>query len=137
MQKIDKVVLKETKYIAVWVLLFSAILQAVFLVIGQWDYTVLLGNLLSGTACVLNFFSMGITVQKAVEKEEKEAKQAMKSSNMLRTFFLFVVVVLGVLLDCFSTWATVIPMFFPRVAIAMRPLWDRKARKKEESGNEK
>ena len=127
MQKIDKIVWKETKYIAVWILIFSAVMQAVFLVIGKWDYTVLLGNLLSGVAGILNFLLMGLTVQRAVEREEKEAKQMMKLSGLMRTFLLFVVTVAGVLLPCFSIWTVLIPLFFPRVAIALRPIWDRKA----------
>ena len=71
MAKVDKVVLKETKYIALWVIIFSLIMEAVFLIINKWDYTVLLGNLLSGAVGVLNFFLMGLGVQKAVMQEEK------------------------------------------------------------------
>ena len=41
MKKLDATVRQETKYIAVWVLLFSAVMEAVFLIIGKWDYTVL------------------------------------------------------------------------------------------------
>ena len=50
MTNLDPTVKKETKYIALWVIIFSMILQAIFLVIGKWNYTVLLGNLLSGGA---------------------------------------------------------------------------------------
>ena len=71
MAKVDKVVIKETKYIALWVVIFSLVMEAVFLIINKWDYTVLLGNLLSGTVGVLNFFLMGIGVQKAIMQEEK------------------------------------------------------------------
>lgn len=130
MQKIDKVVLKETKYMTAWMLILSAILQAVFLVIGRWNYTVLLGNLLSGSAMILNFLLMGITVQKAVDKDPKEAKQAMKASGMARTFFLFLVAAIGILLkNVFSAWTVIIPMFFPRLIVAIRPLWDRGSKK--------
>jgi len=54
MKKVDKTVLNETKYIALWVFLFSILMQAVFLVIGKWDYAVLFGNLLSATFAVIN-----------------------------------------------------------------------------------
>ena len=37
-----------------------------------------------------------------------------------------VIVVIGVVLPCFSTWTVLIPMFFPRIAIAFRPLFDKK-----------
>lgn len=136
MQKIDKIVWKETKYIAAWVLIFSAILQAVFLVIGKWDHTVLLGNLLMGVAVTLNFLLMAITVQNAVGKEEKDAKQMLQLSRTLRTLGLFCVALLGVLLPCFNLWAVLIPLFFPRVAIALRPLWNKKTEGSEHHDHE-
>ena len=135
MQKIDKIVWKETKYIAAWVLILSAILQAVFLVIGRWDYTVLLGNLLSASASVLNFLAMGIAVQKAVEKDEKDAKQAMKASNMIRTFGMFIILMIGVLAPCFHLLTLIIPLIFPRIAIAIRPILDKKKPSDKEDTN--
>ena len=126
MKNIDKVVLRETEYIAVWTLIFSLLMQAVFLVIGKWDYTVLLGNILSGAAVIINFFLLGITVQRAVDKDEKDAKTQMKLSQTYRFLFLFVILVIGVLLPCFNVWAVLIPMSFTRIAIAIRPLFDKK-----------
>ena len=46
MKKIDRTVLTETGYIALSVLILSALMQAVFLAVGAWDGAVLLGNLL-------------------------------------------------------------------------------------------
>ncbi|MBE7036219.1 MAG: hypothetical protein E7403_02880 [Ruminococcaceae bacterium] len=126
MSKVDPMVLKETKYIACWVLILSVLLQAVFLVIGAWDYTVLLGNLLSGSVCVLNFFLMGTTVQKALQKDKDGAKTTIKASQLYRMLMLTVTVVLGATLPCFQLWATVIPLFFSRIAVSFRPLFDKK-----------
>ena len=123
MNKIDKTVLKETKYIACWVLFLSMIAEAVFLIIGKWDYTVLLGNILSAGLVILNFFLMGITVQRAVEKDEKEAKNTMKVSQLYRNLLVICVTVIGVTLKCFNTWIVLIVLFFPRIAIAFRPLF--------------
>ena len=131
MQRLDSVVIKETKYMAAWVLILSAVMQAVFLVIGQWDYTVLLGNLLSATAVIANFFGMALGIQHALGKDEKDAKQGIRASNALRLFGMFAVLALGVLLPCFSTWTTVIPIFFPRLIVAFRPLWDKNMRREE------
>ena len=66
---------------------------------------------------------MGITVQSAVNKEDKEARSTMKMSQTLRTFMLFAAAALGVLLPCFHTVTSLIPLFFPRVAIALKPLF--------------
>lgn len=126
MKKIDPTVLRETRFIAIWVLLFSVILQSVFLIIGKWNYTVLLGNLLSGSVAILNFLLMGITVQKAVLLEERDAKNTVRASQALRNIFLFIVAAVGVLLPCFSNWTVIIPLLFPRIAIILRPLFNKK-----------
>lgn len=125
MGNIDPTVIKETKYIAAWVLILSALLQAVFLIIGKWDYTVLLGNCLSAVLMIVNFFLMGLTVQRSLNKEEKEAKTAIKLSQMYRNLLVLGVLIVGVVLPCFSTWTVLIPVVFPRIAIAVRPLFDR------------
>ena len=126
MKKIDPGVRKETQYIACWVVILSVLLQAVFLVIGRWTLPVLFGNLLSAVASILNFLGIGFTVQRAVEKEEKDAKQLIKLSGMVRTFLMFLVLLVGVLLPVFSTWTVLIPLIFPRIAIAFRPLLEKK-----------
>lgn len=126
MKKIDRTVLTETGYIALSVLILSALMQAVFLAVGAWDGAVLLGNLLGGAAAITNFFLMGLTVQAATAKDEKSAKAAMRSSQSLRTVFLFAAAALGVLLPCFDTIASLLPLFFPRIAIFFRPLVGRK-----------
>lgn len=127
MKKIDGTVLNETKYISFWVLILSLLMQAVFLVIGKWDFSVLLGNILTSFAVIVNFLLMGITVQNALEKEEKEAKNLMRMSQMYRFLFLLVVIVVGVVLSCFNTWAVIIPVFFPRIAVMFRYFFDKNA----------
>ncbi len=134
MQKIDQTVFKETKYIALWTLVFSAVMQAVFLVINMWDYTVLLGNLLGASAAVLNYFGIGLSVQRALEKEPKDAKQSMRLSSSARMLFLFCVAIVGVTLPCFHRVASLVPLLFPRVAIAFRMLGNKK--QVEEGENE-
>lgn len=54
MMKIDGTVIKETKYIAGWVVVLSVMMQVAFFFLNRWDYTVLLGNILSGAASILN-----------------------------------------------------------------------------------
>ncbi len=120
MSKIDDTVRRETVYIAVWVLILSVIMQAVFLVVGQWKIGVLLSNVLSATAAIANFLIMGITIQKAVDKEQKDAAQMMKFSQSARLFMQFAFAAVGVLLFK-SIIASIVPLFFPRIAIAFRP----------------
>lgn len=120
MSKIDKVVIQETTYIAIWSGILSLLMQAVFLIIGKWDYTVLLGNLWGVFVMLLNFFLLGLTVQKAVTKEEKEAKNVMKLSHSMRNLMVFVLAVVGVVLPWLSTLPMIISLFFPRIAMTIR-----------------
>ena len=122
MKALDPTVKRETVYIFAVSLLCSMLMQAVFLLLGKWDYTVLLGNLLGLIASVGNFLLLGITVQNALGKDEKEARDRMKLSQMLRTLMLFVVALIGYLISVFNILSLVIAYLFPRIAVAVRPL---------------
>ena len=124
---IDGTVKKETKYIALWTAILSLLLQAVFLVMDAWGIDVLLGNLFGGCIAVLNFFLLGLTVQNAVKKSEEDAK----ISHTYRNLLVLAAAVLAIVLPCFHTWAAIIPLLFPRIAIALRPLMDRAKKETE------
>lgn len=126
MHKIDKTVIRETIYIAVFTLILSMLMQSIFLIIGKWNYTILLGNLLGYVADVLNFFLMGLTVQKAVGLSEDDAKTRVKFSQMLRLFMLAAFALVAGISKHFSLIAFVIPLIFPRIAVTFRPYFDKK-----------
>lgn len=123
MKKIDATVLKETVYIATGTLILSLLMQSVFLVINKWEYTVLLGNLLGYIAAVGNFFLLGLTVQSAVEKEEKDAKSFVKLSQTARLLMLFIVAIIGYTIPIFDIIPLVITFLFPRIVIAVRQVF--------------
>ena len=121
LKNVDAAVKRETLYIAAAVGVMSLLLQSVFLIAQRWDYTVLLGNLLSAAAVIVNFFFMGLTVQRSLDKDEQDAVTAVKFSQQIRLLMMFVVVALGAALPCFNLYAVIIPLFFPRIAVALRP----------------
>lgn len=123
--KIDKTVIKETKYITFFVVILSILMQAVFLIIGKWDYTVLLGNIYGAAIAIFNFFAMGLFIQKAVNQDEKEAKQTVKSSQSLRFAALVLLVGVGVVIPIFNWITVVLPLIFPSIGIYLRPLIDK------------
>ena len=125
MKKIDRTVLTETGYIALSVLILSALMQAVFLAVGAWDGAVLLGNLLSGGIAIINYLLIGVMVQNAIGKEEKEIKNSVRISHMLRMLMIAAGLILGVVLPCFNIIASIVPYIFPRIAILFRPLFDK------------
>lgn len=114
--------MKETRFIAAAVLILSVLMQAVFLIIGKWDYTVLLGNLWGVVLAVGNFFLMGLTVQKCLTLEPDEAKKKMKLSQQGRLLMLLVLCMLGAALPWFNTIALLVPQFFPRIGVTIRGL---------------
>ncbi len=126
MKKLDPVVIKETVYIAVVSFIFSVIMQSVFLIAGKWDYTVLTGNILGYSAIIINFLVMGIGVQNAVNKDEKDAKALMKISQTFRLLFMLIIAIIGRVVPVFNLIAVVIPFLFPRIAVAIRPVFIKK-----------
>ncbi len=136
MKKFDPAVRAQLLYVAAATLILSVLLQAVFLVIGYWDYTVLLGNLYGMAVAILNFFLLALTVMRAVEKEEKQAGQMLRASQAGRLFLQFVLALVGALVPVFHTVAVLIPFLFPRVAISLYPLVLRRAAKRKEGKEE-
>lgn len=136
LKKVDETVKQETFFIAFSAIILSMLMEAVFLILKKWDYTVLLGNILGGGATVLNFFLLGLTVQKAVTKDEKDAKNLMAFSQKMRLLMLFIVVLIGALVPCFNIFATLIPLLFTRIALIFRPMIGRKNAEPVKSEND-
>ncbi len=129
MQKVDKTVLRETRYIAFVVIVLSVLMNSIFLIFRQWDYKVLLGTLLSATVAIFNFLFMGITIQNALKKDSEDAKKLIKASQSIRNLGVFVIIGAGVIIPCFNEIAVIIPLLFPRIAISFYSL--REKRKKD------
>lgn len=134
MGNVDPTVKRETIYIASFVVILSMLMEAVFLIIGKWDYTVLLGNILGAAVAVGNFFFMGITLQKSLQKGDEERSSFVKLSYTYRTLAIVISALVGFLCPVFNGYAVVIPLFFPRIAIFLKPFVD-KNYKREEGDN--
>lgn len=136
--KVQQATKRETLHITVGVLELSAVMNLVFTCLGRWDVSVLWGNLLGGGVAILNFFALGLTVQRmAADPNEKRGKLTMQLSYTLRMLFTLFVIVLAIKLPGVSWPAAVIPLFFPRLTIlGMQLLGMYKPPKKEEGGDE-
>ena len=127
--KIEPAVKLESKRIALGVLAMSVIMEIVFVVLGRFDYTVLLGNLLGGGWAILNFFLMALAVQKSVKKElPQEAKLVLQNSYTKRLLFSVAILLIGIKVEYFNWISVVIPLIFPRITIAIikLPIFQRK-----------
>ena len=136
MKKIDPTVIAETRYIAAFVLVLSLLMQAVFLFAHSWDYTVLLGNILSASVSILNFFLLGLTVTKAMTKDARDMGQYMKLSKTYRFLLIILVCGIGLYFKCFNDIAVIVPVFFPHVAIFARGIALKKNTEAAEGGEQ-
>ena len=127
----DPAVKKETGYIAVWVVILSLIMEAVFLLIRKWDLSVLFGNLGGAAAAIGNFFLMALIATRAMNRAIENGKPEEAAARVKATATFRLLGCLGlcvILIAVFKTnvYATLIPMLFPRIGIAFRPMIDRK-----------
>ena len=83
-----------------------------------FDYTVILGGIGGGIIAVLNFFLMGLTVQKVASSEdESAARMRMKSSYSQRMMLQILWVIVAIVAPCFWFVAGILPLLFPSLGI--------------------
>ena len=129
-QGMDPAVKKETGYIAVWVILLSLIMEAVFLLLRKWDLSVLFGNLGGGAVAIGNFFLMALIATRAMNRavqngkpEEAAARVKATAASRLLGCALLCVILIAVFKT--NVYATLIPMLFPRIGIMFWPRFNR------------
>ena len=123
--QIQPAVKKETGRIAagcaagcVLMILGFALLHRVMPDSVPFDYKVILGGCLGSAVAVLNFFLMGVTVQKiASMTDQDQAFKSMKASYRSRTLIQLFWVVLALILPVINGAAGIIPLFFPSLSI--------------------
>ena len=129
----DPAVKKQTGYIAVWVILLSLIMEAVFLLLRKWDLSVLFGNLGGGAVAIGNFFLMALIATRAMNRavqngkpEEAAARVKATAASRLLGCALLCVILIAVFKT--NVYATLIPMLFPQVGVMF---WSRFSRNRE------
>ena len=127
----DPAVKKETGYIAVWVILLSIVMEAVFLIVRQWDLSVLFGNLGAAVTAIGNFFLMALIATRAMNRaldkgKPEDAAKMVKATAAPRLLGCLGLCVILIAVFKTNVYATLIPLLFPRIGIAFRPMIDRK-----------
>jgi len=121
MMRLDSASRQETGFVALWVTIAILPVQGAFILLKEWDYTVLLGSVLGSITAIVNFVLMCLMVQKAVTQDRKQAKNTIQLSQGLRLMAQGLVLVLAACLPMvFSIWSTAIPLLVPRAAITLR-----------------
>ena len=125
MIKMQPEVAKQTKKITVITIGGLLLMWLVFLILHQtmpekvpFDYTVILGGLGGGIIAVLNFFLMGLTVQKVVSlDDEGQARNKMKASYSQRMLLQLLWGIAAITAPCFQFAAGLLPLLFPNIVI--------------------
>lgn len=121
--KMDPVVKKETLFNASCVIILTVLMEAVFAVLGYWDMRVLWGGLLGAFSAILNFLMMGLTLQRALERDPKNAQSLVKASASGRLLMQLAFCAVGAALPkVFNLLAVLIPLLFPRIGVMVRQL---------------
>ena len=121
MENVQPAVKKETKrvvmitgagLILMWILF--AILHFTMPDKVPFDYTVILGGIGGGVIAVLNFFLMGLAVQKAASAtDEGTARMKLKASYSQRFMMMILWVIVAIVAPCFQFVAGIAPLLFP------------------------
>lgn len=121
LENVQPVVKKETKrvvmitgagLILMWILF--AILHFTMPDKVPFDYTVILGGIGGGVIAVLNFFLMGLAVQKAASAtDEGTARMKLKASYSQRFMMMILWVIVAIVAPCFQFVAGIAPLLFP------------------------
>ena len=83
-----------------------------------FDYTIFLGGIAGGAVAVLNFFFMGLAVQKAASAaDEDTARMRIKASYSQRTLLQMLWVIIAIVAPCFHFVAGIVPLLFPGTGI--------------------
>jgi len=122
--KIDGTVKKETAYVAIAEAILIAVMLAVYLIISKFTLNVLFAALTSGAVAVLNFFVMGLTVQKAVTvDDDSDRRKLIRASQLVRLLVMGVVVIVCAVFPKIDIFALFIPLFFPRLFAQARGIY--------------
>lgn len=124
---VQPAVKKETKRVSISTTTGVVLMWIAFAVLHfampqkvPFDYTVILGGLGGGIIAVLNFFLMGLTVQKvAASTDEDFARSRMKASYSQRMMLQMLWVVVAIVAPCFHFVAGIVPLLFPSIGIKL------------------
>ena len=128
---IQPAVKKETKKVALYTIAGVVLMWIVFGILHSampekvpFDYTVILGGIGGGAVAILNFFLMGLAVQKAAACEEEGAARArLKASYSQRMLLQMLWAVAAMAAPCFQFAAGLVPLLFPSAGIKLNALF--------------
>ena len=114
LNELDGSFLKVSKFNVV----LTVLLNIIFRVLGRWDYTVLLGSMVGLGITTFFYYSICVSVPKALGYGDPElAQKSIRASRSMRTIVMAVGLIVAIKLPWFNIWATIVPLLFTRISI--------------------
>lgn len=111
-----KIVLKETGVIAAGQIVCVAIMIGIFVLLGRYDLSVLLGGIFGGILGVLNFFFMAVgaslAADKAQEQNVKGGQLVIRISFLVRMAVIFLILFALIRSGLCNALSSVLPLAF-------------------------
>ena len=134
LENIQPAVKKETKRVMVITLTGLILMWVLFAALHfimpdkvPLDYTVFLGGIAGGFVAVLNFFLMGLAVQKAAAADDEgTARMKIKASYSQRFMMQVFWVIIAIIAPCFHFVAGIAPLLFPGTGIKLAGIFHTK-----------
>lgn len=136
MAKKNDVTAAEMRSMLPWFLavngVYFALLIVLFFAFG-FDYSLLIGGVWGNIAGVLNFWLLGKTAEKAVRRgNAKSARSYMNTMYCVRYLGLFLFMTAAAVLPFVNIAAAAVPLFFPRIIITIKALWETRSRRSKD-----
>lgn len=107
---------KVTKFNVV----LTAVENVVFLLLGKWDFTVLIGSLWGLLMTSLYFYLICVSVPRALNNEDPNvARKHIQATYIERMLVVILGVVIAFKVSFIHSWAAVIPLLFTRISISV------------------
>ena len=124
--KQDSVQLQVVK-IAVGSAVLSLICAVVFIVIGKFDISVLLGLIIGFVMSVGNFILMSLGVVKALETgDELTARRKLRTSYLIRIIGMAVIMAMSLIVDFINPIPVLLSVFYVRITIFVLGFFEKK-----------
>lgn len=125
-----KLVLKETALIAAGEVLCVAIMCLVYVLLGKFQLSVLLGGVVGLLVATGNFFALAVVATLAADKAEAgdtvSGQKLMKSSYPIRLLVMAGVLILCAKSGAFDVLALVLPLIFVRPILTIAEFFRKK-----------
>lgn len=113
---------REIKIMIIGAAVLCIIMYGVFAAFGHYGLDVILGTVLGYIVCTGNYLLLAVTVQKAVDTEDKKRANTMLSASHTVRFILIILIeIIAFKLPGINGIAAVIPLLFPRIVLMFTP----------------